>query len=378
MNKAVHILSESVKRAIIVKVGSGLFRRKYKIKKPDGTYDPKEFSNAKDAIEYRNYAYYNKGKVAKGQRRIQDLGGSGKEYEVKTTGKLPKRGPDGKLYTLDSSGRRRTYSSYSDFLRKNKRNLSRDLTYSSGQVTGFLNSAANLRVLFKLSTWGIILQTVIHWHNEVDAIHELYKAKEIDKAEAEGAVRDITEKAIAGGVMALAGGTLIKAAGYTFIKSFQHLFRLSPATVNWLNFATDTVQKQVLAYAINNEYVGEDFMRALLRFAYVGAGFGLLASFFNDMLGAGKITQDLEDLRNQTQDRPGGSNQRSQGPRDSNTPTSGTNTAASAGGAVKPDDENSIRLPQIVDIDRPPQIVNIDWQRDSPAEIERKLKKQNN
>jgi len=361
MNKAVHILSESVKRAIIVKVGSGLFRRKYKIKKPDGTYDPKEFSNAKDAIEYRNYAYYNKDQVAKGQRRIQDLGGSGKEYEVEKTGILPKRGPDGKLYTLDGSGRRRTYSGYSDWLKKNKPGVARDLTYSSGKVVGMFNSAANLRVLFKLSTWGIILQTVVHWHNEVDAIHEAYKAKEIDKETADLAVTNATKEALAAGVMAMDGGALIKGAGYTFIKSFQHLFRLSPATVNWLNFANDTVQKQVLTYAINNEYVGQEFMQALLRFAYVGAGFGLAASFFNDMLDAGKITKDLEDLRNQTPDRPGGSYQRPPGPRDSDTTTAGSSTAEPAGGSI-----------------RSPQIVDIDWQRDSPQEIERKLKKQNN
>lgn len=365
MNKSSNILSESARRAIIVKIGSG-FRKKYKIKKPDGTYDAKEFNNAKDAIEYRNHVYYDKDQIAKGQRRMQDLGGSGKEYEVKKTGILPKRGPDGKLYTLDDSGRKRTYSGYSDWLRKNKPNAARDLAYSSGKVVGIFNSAANLRILFKLSTWGIILQTVVHWHNEVDAIHEAYKAKEIDKETAELAVQSVTEEAIAAGVMAITGGALIKGAGWTFIKSFQHLFRLSPATVNWLNLANDTVQKQVLTWAINNEYVGQEFMQALLRFAYVGAGFGLAAKFINGFVGAGEITQELENLRNQTPDRPGGSyapSTRSPG----STSSEPTRSPTDSGGAAKPadDDEGGIRLPQIVDID---------WQRDSPQDIERKLK----
>ncbi len=366
MNKALNILSEAGRRAIIVKIGGG-FRKKYKIKKPDGTYDTKEFSSAKDAIEYRNHAYYDKDQVATGQRRIKDLGGSGKEYEVEKTGILPKRGPDGKLYTLDDSGRRRTYSGYSDWLKKNKPGVARDMAYSSGKVVGMFNAAANLRILFKLSTWGIILQTVVHWHNEVDAIHEAYKLKEIDKETAELAVQGVTEEAIAAGVMAITGGALIKGAGYTFIKSFQHLFRLSPATVNWLNLANDTVQKQVLTWAINNEYVGQEFMQALLRFAYVGAGFGLAAKFINGFAGAGEITQELENLRNQTPDRPGGTFKPTTGQTGSTGSTqTGTPTTA-AGGAAKPtdDDEGGIRLPQIVDID---------WQRDSPQEIERKLK----
>lgn len=338
------LISEAAIARVIKQAG------KYVIKKPDGSIDPKTFRRSEDAIRYRNETYYNRQQVEKGKSLSKRLGADGDEY-LKDTGTLPKRDPSGKLYKRDEiTGKTTYYSSYSDWAKRSGAVWARGLGNAMPRT---LYRVAEYKALLRISTWSSIAIIVANWYDEVEAVHAAYAANEIGKQTAENAIRQITEEAMSKGVTAIIGGKLLGVLSRGLVYAMAKMFNFKPALTNWMLVAAGPVQKQITTYLVANEVIAKNIMMSLLNAPGISDIIGGLQIGLTDLVGAGQITDELEQMRAGQSPTPNNKRSVQQQPDSSSgseTPVVSPNTPA---GQNKD---------------------SIDWLNDSPEEIERKWK----
>jgi hypothetical protein len=176
------------------------------------------------------------------------------------------RTPDGKIYTM-VDGQRRTYSSYADYIRKNKI-WGPSVAVASKRTAGFFENSWVGKTLLGLG--ANLAVPILEWRSEVDAIHAGYVNGEFDKAEAEHQIKYITDLTIAKFVTIFLslGAARLVAKLLPIDKILTWVYGKIPGAGPWMAALTKPATTLLVQSVFMKEPIVEDIARAALRLVY--------------------------------------------------------------------------------------------------------------